>query len=106
MEPKYKVEEPRKLKSWEGIAKTEITRWLTDEDYADKVTTETLRNDDNPPGPFTKFLYHFAFMCDCGWGVMIDFDERKQRVFLPYHYYRWMHRLRDEIQDTELNKEE
>lgn len=47
-------------------------------------------------GPFTKFLYHFASLCECGWGVLIDFNERSQRVFLPDRYYKWMHQLRDE----------
>lgn len=92
---KYKVEEPRKLSSWKEIAKTEITRWLTDEAYEKEVTESTMKNEFM--GPFTKFLYHFASLCECGCGVMIDFNEYKQRVFLPDHYYKWMHKLRDEI---------
>ena len=92
---KYKVEEPRKLSSWKEIAKAEIKRWLTDEAYEKEVTESTMKNE--MMGPFTKFLYHFASLCECGWGVMIDFSDYKQRVFLPDHYYKWMHKLRDEI---------
>lgn len=92
---KYKVENPGKLKSWEEIARKEIHRWLTDKAYENEVTESTMR--DEWMGPFTKFLYHFAWLCECGWGVMVDFDERKQRVYLPDHYYKWMHKLRDEI---------
>lgn len=95
---KYTVAEPRKLKSWETIARREIVKWLTDEAYEKEVTKSTMINESM--GPFTKFLYHFASLCECGWGVMIDFDERKQRVFLPDHYYKWMHRLRDEANDA------
>lgn len=92
---KYKVDEPRKLKSWEAIARHEIKRWLTDETYEKEVTNSTMKNE--YMGPFTKFLYHFAYLCECGWGVMIDFSERSQRVYLPDHYYKWMHKLKDEI---------
>lgn len=92
---KYKVENPGKLKSWEQIARKEIHKWLTDEAYEKEVTESTMKNE--WMGPFTKFLYHFAYLCECGWGVMVDFDERKQRVYLPDHYYKWMHKLRDEI---------
>jgi len=104
MDKKYKVDQPRRLSSWKEIAKAEITRWLTNEEYADKVTAETLSKDDNPPGPFTKFLYHFAFLCETGWGVMIDFNEHRQRIYLTDHYYNWMHQLRDEIQAQEKNE--
>lgn len=92
---KYKVSEPGKLKSWEAIAKQEIQKWLDDEDYRDEIMQNTMKEE--YMGPFTKFLYHFAFLCECGWGVMIDFNERTQRVFLPDHYYKWMHKLRDEL---------
>lgn len=92
---KYKVEEPRRLSSWKEIAKAEIKRWYTDEAYEKEVTESTMKNE--MMGPFTKFLYHFAFLCECDWGVMVDFDKRKQRVFLPDHYYKWMHKLRDEV---------
>ena len=98
---KFTVSEPGKLKSWEKIAKREITRWIQDDNYRDEIYKTTMRNEDM--GPFTKFLYHFASCCECGWGVMVDFDERKQRVFLPGHYYEWMHKLRDEIL-TDLQK--
>lgn len=102
-EIKFKVDEPGKLKSWEHIARREITRWLNDNEYREKVTRETMKNE--MMGPFTKFLYHFAFQCQCGWGVMIDFNERSQRVFLPDHYYKWMHKLKDEINiETEYLK--
>lgn len=94
-EYKYKVEKWWSLKSWEPIARKEIYRWLTDEDYQKEVTESTMINEFM--GPFTKFLYHFAYLCECGWGVMVDFNERKQRVYLCNLYYKWMHRLRDEI---------
>ncbi len=97
-EPKYQVEEPRKLKSWEQIAKKEILKWLDSQEYRDEIQRTVMPNEDL--GPFTKFLYHFAFLCKCGWGVMIDFDEYKQRVFLPDHYYKWMHKLRDELMEV------
>lgn len=92
---KYKVEEPRKLSSWKEIAKAEIKRWLTDEAYEKEVTESTMTNE--MMGPFTKFLYHFAWLCECGWGVMVDFNERSQRIYLADHYYKWMHKLRDEV---------
>lgn len=97
---KYKVQEPRKLASWKAIAQKEIERWLTDDDYREQVTRETLSKDENPPGEFTKFLYHFAFICETGWGVMIDFNERSQRIYLTDHYYKWMHKIRDEISNA------
>lgn len=92
---KYKVAEPRKLSSWKKLAQREISKWLNDDEYRKEVTATTMKNESM--GEFTKFLYHFAYLCECGWGVMVDFDERKQRVFLPDHYYKWMHKLRDEI---------
>ncbi len=98
---KYKVLEPQKLSSWKKIAQKEIYRWLTDEAYEKEVTDTTMKNESM--GPFTKFLYHFAYLCECGWGVMVDFDERKQRVYLPDRYYKWMHKLRDDI-NVELEK--
>ena len=61
---KYKVEEPYKLSSWERIAKAEINRWFTDEVYKKEITENTLKNESI--GPFTKFLYHFAHLCECG----------------------------------------
>lgn len=94
---KYKVENPASLYSWKDIAKKEIHRWLTDEAYSEEVTRTRLSKDENPPGPFTKFLYHFAWLCECGWGVMIDFNEYRQRIYLVDRYYKWMHTLRDEI---------
>ena len=94
---KYKVSEPRKLKSWKAIAKKEIERWLIDDEYKQEICDTTLTQESL--GPFTKFLYHFASQCQAGWGVLIDFDEKKQRVFLPNHYYQWMHELRDEVRN-------
>lgn len=91
----YKVEDPRNLLSWEKVAKAEIKRWLTDESYENEITKSTMTSE--MIGPFTKFLYHFAFKCEADWGVMVDFNERRQRVFLPNHYYKWMHKLRDEV---------
>ena len=84
------------LKNWEHIARQEITRWIENREYEEMITREVMKLE--YMGPFTKFLYHFAFQCKgCGWGVMIDFNEHKQRVFLPDHYYKWMHKLLDEI---------
>lgn len=85
----------RKLSCWKEIAKREIKRWVEDDDYSDHVNKHTMK--DEFMGPYTKFLYHFAFQCKCGWGVMVDFNERTQRIFLPDRYYKWMHKLRDEI---------
>lgn len=99
---KYKVDNPGKLKSWEQIAKKEIYKWLTDEAYEKQVTESNMKNE--YMGPFTKFLYHFASSCECGWGVMVDYDERKQRVYLPDHYYKWMHKLRDGMLSQLFNK--
>lgn len=100
---KYKVENPDKLSSWEKIARQEIYKWLTDDSYQDEICKTTMIKEDM--GPFTKFLYYFACQCECGWGVMVDFNEYRQRVFLPDHYYKWMHKLRDEI-NIELAKVE
>lgn len=91
----FKVDSPWNLKSWEAIAKREIQKWLDDDSYKDEVCKTTMTGESM--GPFTKFLYHFAYQCEAGWGVMVDFDERKQRVFLPDHYYKWMHKLRNEL---------
>jgi hypothetical protein len=89
---------PRRLSSWREIAKQQIKRWLEDDFFSDEITREMLKNDDNPPGPFTKFLYWFALSCDgAGWGVMVDFSERNQQIYLVDKYYKWMHKLRDEI---------
>lgn len=98
---KYKVAEPNKLSSWNRVARKELYRWLTDEGYVDHVMSTTMTKE--MVGPFTRFLYHFAYLCECGWGVMVDFSESRQRVFLTYHYYRWMHNLRDEMLE-ELHK--
>jgi hypothetical protein len=89
------------LAYWKKSAKSEIYKWLIDEEFRDKISAETLK--DESLGPFTKFLYYFGAKCQCGWGTMLDFDERKQRVFLTDRYYKWMHKLRDEINE-ELEK--
>jgi len=94
-ELKYTAIEPGKLSSWKEIARWEITKWLLLDGYDEEINNTTMMND--YMGPFTKFLYHFASLCQCGWGVMIDFNEYHQRVFLPNHYYKWMHKLRDDI---------
>lgn len=86
-----------KLSYWKEKAKIEITKWVKDDDFRDKISRETLKNE--MLGPFTKFLYHFACTCNCSWGVMVDFNERSQRVFLVDRYYKWMHELRDEIEN-------
>jgi hypothetical protein len=92
---KYKVENPFILSSWKEIAVKEITRWLEDDEYKDKICRTTMTEE--LLGPFTKFLYHFAWLCESGWGVMVDFNERTQRIYLTNFYYKWMHTLRDEI---------
>jgi len=99
---KYKVEIPSKLKSWEYIAKVEIYKWLNIDAYQKNITANTMKYEDL--GPFTKFLYHFASICECRWGVMVDFDERKQRIYLTDKYYKWMHKLRDELINDEEAK--
>jgi hypothetical protein len=76
---KYKVEEPRKLSSWKEIAQAEIKRWLTDEAYEKEVTESTMKNE--MMRPFTKFLYHFAYLCECGWGVMVDLARIPKIIF-------------------------
>lgn len=86
---------PQTLGYWRPKAIEAITRFYEDDEFNQKVVRETLPGESL--GPFTKFLYWFASECSCGWGVMIDFDERRQRVFLPNHYYQWMHKLRDEL---------
>lgn len=96
---KWTVDRPNILSSWREIAITAITQWLGDEEYRNMICRTTMKGEDM--GPFTKFLYAFACKCECGWGVMIDFNERTQKVFLTGRYYKWMHKLRDEI--TEEN---
>jgi hypothetical protein len=93
----FTVDNPRRLSSWERIAKKQILRWLNDDEFSSRITRETLKNDEHPPGPFTKFLYWFACSCQAGWGVMVDFNEYRQRVYLTDKYYKWMHKLRDEL---------
>jgi len=68
------------------------------------VSNEVLKNDDNPPGGFTRFLYWFGMSCEAGWGTMIDFNEYRQRIFLVDKYYVWMHKLRDEINEATENQ--
>lgn len=97
-EEKFTVPEaPRKLSSWTMIAKRQIERWLDDEEFHKYMSNEVMSKDENPPGPFTRFLYWFGLSCQAGWGVMIDFNEYRQQIFLCDHYYKWMHKLRDEI---------
>jgi hypothetical protein len=91
----------RTLAYWERQAKKQIFKWLNDDDFRESITKNTLSKDENPPGPFTKFLYYFAARTQAGWGVMVDFNERNQKVFLTDHYYKWMHKLRDELNQVE-----
>lgn len=35
-----------------------------------------------------------ALSCQAGWGVMVDFNEHAQRIYLVDPYYKWMHKLR------------
>lgn len=102
-------EKPRALASWRKHAWQQIERWLDDEDFYNYISTEVMSKDENAPGPFTRFLYWFGLSCQTGWGVMIDFNEHTQRIFLCDHYYKWMHKLRDEIyaarEQTELKNE-
>lgn len=93
----------RKLSSWTDIAKKQIERWLDDEDFYNYCSTEVLKNAEYPPGPFTRFLYWFGLSCQAGWGTMVDFNEYSQKTHLVDKYYKWMHKLRDEIlQSREL----
>ena len=88
----------RVLRVWEKHARTEINNWLDNKDGIQEwVMKNVLSQAENPPGPFTRFLYHFAWKCQCGWGVMVDFNEYSQRIHLCDRYYKWMHKLRDEI---------
>ena len=102
-----KVEEsPRKLSSWKKHAWQQIERWLDDKEFHDYCANQVLSKCENPPGPFTRFLYWFAGVCQTGWGVMIDFNEYQQKTFLCDNYYKWMHKLRDEIlelRETQTN---
>lgn len=70
---------------------------MTDTEYQKEVLRTTMTKEDM--GPFTKFLYHFAWKCQSPWGVMVDFDERRQRVYLMDKYYEWMHKLRKDMED-------
>ncbi len=91
--------ESNSLAYWKEKARSEIYRWLTDDEFSERVIKETMKNE--MIGPFTKFLYHFAHECQsAGWGVMVDFNERSQKVHLTDRYYKWMHKLRDEIQEA------
>ncbi len=99
-EEEFRVENPRRLKSWEQIAKAQIQRFYNDDEFHKYVSTQVMRNDENPPGPFTRFLYWFAFSCKAGWGVMVDFNDRAQRIYLVDPYYKWMHKLRDEMNES------
>ena len=94
---RFSVPEGREscLSEWKARAKEQIKRWLIEDRYEEWITANTLKEEFL--GPFTKFLYWFGGSCKCGWGVMIDFSDHKQRVFLPNHYYNWMHKLRDEV---------
>jgi len=91
----YTVEHPNKLSSWNDIAITELKKWYLDEEYQKDILLRVMVGENM--GPFTKFLYYFAGKCKCSWGVMIDFNERSQKIFLTEHYYKWMHKLRDEL---------
>jgi len=103
-EEKFQVgDRPRALKSWEAHARREITRYLETDDVT-TIIGNCMK--DESLGPFTKFLYWFGLNCETGWDVMIGFNEYSQRLFLCDHYYKWMHRLRDEIQGIEPKPEE
>jgi len=97
MEDKFKVPETvnaRVLKVWEENARREINRYLNTEEVTD-IIGDCMKNE--WLGPFTKFLYWFALNCETGWGVMVDFNEYSQRIYLCDHYYKWMHKIRDQI---------
>lgn len=101
-EEKFHCEgESRKLSSWRAIAQSQIQRFYNDDDFYHYVSTQVMRNAENPPGPFTRFLYWFALSCQAGWGVMVDFSERSQQIYLCDKYYKWMHKLRDELNEVE-----
>lgn len=87
-----------RLSNWKEIAMQQIKRFYEDEDFYLYISKEVFKNDENPPGPFTRFLYWFGFSCKgCGWGVMVDFNEYRQRTVLCDRYYKWMHQVRDEM---------
>lgn len=92
------VEEfPRKLSSWRKHAWKQIERYLDDDEFRDYFANVFFSKAEDKPGPFTCFLYWFGQCCQTGWGVMIDFNEYQQKIFLCDHYYKWMHKVRDEI---------
>jgi hypothetical protein len=100
MEEKFKVSEDvnaRVLKSWEEHAKREIKRYLETDNVTD-IIGDCMKNE--WLGPFTKFLYWFALNCETGWGVMVDFNEYRQQIFLCDRYYKWMHKVRDEMLES------
>jgi predicted RNA-binding protein len=49
-------------------------------------------------------LYWFALSCETGWGVMVDFNDYAQRIYLCDHYYKWMHKLRDKLMEEVPNE--
>jgi hypothetical protein len=105
-EEKFHADHPRKLSSWEQAAKRQILRYQNDDDFRHYISTEVMKLDENPPGPFTRFLYWFALSCQAGWGVMVDFNEYRQRIHLVDKYYKWMHKLRDELDEANGKVEE
>lgn len=104
MEEKFEVPENvphRALKSWEIHARREIERYLNTDNVND-IIGDCMSH--KSLGPFTKFLYWFALSCKTGWGVMVDFNEHTQRIFLCDKYYKWMHKLRDELNEVTDNQ--
>jgi hypothetical protein len=105
-EEKFTVEKNgHRLSAWEHVAKKQILRFLNDDEFREYISNEVLKNDENPPGPFTRFLYWFGMSCEgAGWGVMINSSEKWQRIYLMDHYYKKMHEWRDQILEVYENE--
>lgn len=100
-EEKFHVEgNYRVLKNWEQHAKRQIIRFYKDEEFNHYISNEVLSKDENPLGPFTRFLYWFGNSCQAGWDTMIGCREDGSGIiYLKDHYYKWMHKLRDELKE-------
>lgn len=70
------------LKYWESKARHEIVEYLRKEGQQS----------------FVDFMYSFASECDCQFGVMLEFNSRRQRMFLVKRYNTWMLNLKAEIE--------
>lgn len=103
-EKKYTVSHPYKLKSWERIISREIVKLYQSPEYEKEICSTTLPGESL--GPFTKFLYHLGYICDAPFGVLIDFNERTQKIYLTNGFYKYVHKLRDKILEQLARLEE